>query len=436
MYDALLTFLRGRGLFDGITVEDAAAEQNEPKERSVKLFMNNILEDTKGLPHPVCNSFCPANIGMCPLCTTRGLQVFKRPCYLGAVTRLYRRCYCLYVSSTYLIVLPKCFHYIIIYVLPTSLIVVFTCVIVCFSSTQATHQAIVQRGEDEFSGMYCKVSKKLKKQSPPQECPHCQTISEILESKPRKMTTAMAIASGRRSRDAVRELKENPRRGLKTKVKKILAEEPFRDVSVFLEHFGYDWDIINRIAVDPSHQFNNLCKDLLALLTNSGRMSFKKKYLDFEQTHGRFLGMTLQKKKKKKKPKKKKKRKKANVNDPDSSDDDSEFLTSEDEYEGGAPWHVSEKFKNILGALISYLQNLIPNGWPAMSNFFSDEYQKLKIAEGLLFMGDVGCYLLGLTDLPSDVKKVFIDVVRISGKFLLKQNQPGQLRKLQKEMVL
>jgi hypothetical protein len=40
--------------------------------------------------------------------------------------------------------------------------------------------------------------------------------------------------------------------------------------------FGEDWDLINRIAADPAHEFHNLVKDLLKLISNKGSMKFKE----------------------------------------------------------------------------------------------------------------------------------------------------------------
>jgi hypothetical protein len=91
MYDAVLHHLQQRCVFSGVPIEDSFAKGAEPKKRKVAVMVNSILEDTKGLPLPICSKQCPANCGMCPICTVPGLQVFNRPCYIGAVTRLYRR---------------------------------------------------------------------------------------------------------------------------------------------------------------------------------------------------------------------------------------------------------------------------------------------------------------------------------------------------------
>jgi hypothetical protein len=89
LYDAVLRHLSDRGVFTGISVEDAALDGSP--ERTVKLFIHQILEDSKGVPHPICSKVCPAKCGMCPLCTVQGMMIKKRPCYIGAATRLYKR---------------------------------------------------------------------------------------------------------------------------------------------------------------------------------------------------------------------------------------------------------------------------------------------------------------------------------------------------------
>ena len=90
LYDAVLRHQADRGMFTGFEVEDAAVEE-ECKTRTMKIAIHNLLEDSKGVPNPTCSKVCPATNGMCPCCRVKGMKVFKRPCYLGAATRLYGR---------------------------------------------------------------------------------------------------------------------------------------------------------------------------------------------------------------------------------------------------------------------------------------------------------------------------------------------------------
>ena len=88
---AVLEHLADRGVFSGIGVEDHL-DPNDVVKRQVKIAINRIVEDSKGLPNPTCCKTCPAAVGTCPFCKIRGVTVFKRPCYIGAVTHLLSRC--------------------------------------------------------------------------------------------------------------------------------------------------------------------------------------------------------------------------------------------------------------------------------------------------------------------------------------------------------
>ena len=38
--------------------------------------INRIIEDTRGIPHPLCSKQSPAHVGMCPWCSVEAI-----PCY-------------------------------------------------------------------------------------------------------------------------------------------------------------------------------------------------------------------------------------------------------------------------------------------------------------------------------------------------------------------
>lgn len=82
MYDAIFRHLQKQNLFSGITVEDAAEEKVE--ERTVKVFLNNLIEDVDGIPHPTCCKKNGSENGSCPFCKTLCKKVNGRPCYIGA----------------------------------------------------------------------------------------------------------------------------------------------------------------------------------------------------------------------------------------------------------------------------------------------------------------------------------------------------------------
>ena len=91
LFGALLDHLNKNGLFSGIQVEDSAGPEIHVVTRTIKLFVNGIVEDTRGLPNPVCCKQSPAHVGTCPWCTLPGITIGGKPCYIGAVTHLYRR---------------------------------------------------------------------------------------------------------------------------------------------------------------------------------------------------------------------------------------------------------------------------------------------------------------------------------------------------------
>ena len=104
------------------------------------------------------------------------------------------------------------------------------------------------------------------------------------------------------------------------------------------------------------------------------------------------------------------------------------------------PFHISPKFKSILTQLVNALKTTVPYGRPALLDYFTDEYEKIKIAEALAFCGDIGCYLIGLTDLQEDIRSIFIELLQVSGKVVNRTvgyapPTPSELRELEKMMV-
>ena len=88
LYDAVFNHLETTSkAFSGFAVEDAHSNMR----RIVKLLIDRIVEDSKGLPNPTCCKVCPAKVGMCPFCTQRSVHTNGKACYIGAITRLYRR---------------------------------------------------------------------------------------------------------------------------------------------------------------------------------------------------------------------------------------------------------------------------------------------------------------------------------------------------------
>lgn len=252
------------------------------------------------------------------------------------------------------------------------------------------------------------------------EC-ECFSIWANTAAKPEPMTTEEARASGERCGQKIRELqryrdaKEKPPRGLVTEVKNTEEEESFKDVCAILKlHEAEGWDLISRIACDPSHEFYNLVKDFLALIGNYGNMELKPKYLSKEQERGRFPGVTRTKKK----------QKTNTETEPDS------------EEVNGVPFHVSKKLKSILTQLVRDLRHKIPYGWPALMDYFTDEYEKIKMAEALLFCGNVGSYLIQLTDIQDKVKVVFIELLSVSSLVINKSSTDELLQDCYMKLVV
>ena len=258
-------------------------------------------------------------------------------------------------------------------------------------------QALLQKFKETFAGYRCTCTDEEKRQK--KVC-SCLDLTDLIGTKPLPMTTTEARESGRRAGDKQRELdgyldsKTDPPRGLKTKVKKIMQQEPFKDEAVFFKYFGEDWDMIKRIAVDPAHQFHNLVKDYLALILDLDSKKFRQEDLTKEKKHGRFEDIEM----------------------------------------NNVPWHVSKKYKNILTKLQKSLK--IPEGWPMMLDFFSDDYERVKIAEALAFTDDMGVYLTNLTDIRSDYKELFVELLKLSSTFVSKTPKTATaLKDLQKQVV-
>ena len=172
-----------------------------------------------------------------------------------------------------------------------------SCLYTC--SSKPEHVALVQEFKSQFAEFKCDKCECDCEDIRSCECRctdplKCPSIWEYTQSKPQPMTTEKARESGRKAFAIQQELQGHRDRGgpipqgLPTLAKKTAEEEPFKNESVFMKHFGSDWDMIKRIACDPAHQFYNLVKDLLALIGNFGSMKSKEKYLEHEQEHGRL----------------------------------------------------------------------------------------------------------------------------------------------------
>ena len=156
--------------------------------------------------------------------------------------------------------------------------------------------------------------------------------------KPANMTTAKAIKSGRTVERAIARAKTGSMTA--KALKETVRQEPFKGVSVFIDFFGENWQMIKRIAMDPAHELYNLVKDILALVLSVKAMNFKPKRLEEEKKLGRFSNLQT---------------------------------TAQ------APWIVGDRMRAILSQLLRSNKLRIPYGWPKLLDYFSDDYQKIKI---------------------------------------------------------
>ena len=266
-----------------------------------------------------------------------------------------------------------------------------------YYSRDREHQELLKEFKETFADYRCLCDPRDSEAK--KNCP-CLDLSDLIGTKPQPMETKEARASGKRAGAKQRELdgyldsKTKPRRGLKTEVKNTMKKESFKDEAVFFKYFGDDWDMIKRIAVDPAHQFSNLVKDYLALILDLDSKKFRFEDLTKEQKHGRFKDIEMK----------------------------------------NVPWHVSKKFKVIITKLQKSLK--IPDGWPMMLDFFSDDYERIKIAEAMAFTDDMGVYFTNLTDIRSDYKELFIELLKLSSTFVSKTPKTAaELKDLQKHLV-
>jgi hypothetical protein len=98
-------------------------------------------------------------------------------------------------------------------------------------------------------------------------------------------------------------------------------------------------------------------------------------------------------------------------------------------------FHISAKYKAILTQLVNELKSKIAYGRPALLDYFTDEYEKIKIAEALAFCGDVGSYFIGLTNLRTDIKDIFIELLKLSGTVISKASTKTVLKEAEQKFV-
>ena len=94
-----------------------------------------------------------------------------------------------------------------------------------------------------------------------------------------------------------------------------------------------------------------------------------------------------------------------------------------------APWRISARYITILCLLMASKTLKVADAWPRLLNYFSDDYEKIKLAESMAFCGDRGCYFIGLTDIQPTVKTLFLELLRVAGGFLKKTTMRVELER-------
>jgi hypothetical protein len=204
-----------------------------------------------------------------------------------------------------------------------------------------------------------------------------QVAARAQSRKPAPRTTAEHIASGKRM-DAYKGNKTN--RAILQKSEPSKGEDAFS--TALRREDGTNWDIIRRIANDPAHAFSNLCKNLLGLICSRGMMKWKPARIAKDRKAGRFKNIRCDKK----------------VNAMRSD----------------APWLASNE---RLREIDDWCESLkMPTDWDPIGRPF-EESQKMSIAMALSFLGDRGCYILGLLvdDLNPEILDMFMRLIRTAG---------------------
>jgi hypothetical protein len=167
------------------------------------------------------------------------------------------------------------------------------------------------------------------------EAEHKRSAAVLLRGKGKiKLTTTREAAEAGRRVQVLKGLKDAKIWGAIGRYNAGVEEESFKDVPTMHEFFGSDWDMMNRVAADPAHEFHNLVKDLLGLICNKGKMSLKTKHLDAEHKRARFK----------------------HIQTP-----------------GEAPWTASKQSLEDAHDVIAATILKIPHGWPTMVNYFGED---------------------------------------------------------------
>lgn len=145
---------------------------------------------------------------------------------------------------------------------------------------------------------------------------------------------------------------------------------------------GDSWDFTKRVFNGMEHCVFNVVGNIIRCMANAGQMKWTKTRMRLEHSHGRFLDVKI-----------------GRGQDP-------------------CPWSLSPDRQNEIEALTRDVLKCCAE-WPQLEMIFS-EPKNMKIADTLAICGDRGAYIISISDLQPEYKKLFIDLVRQMGSLIEK----------------
>jgi hypothetical protein len=329
---------------DGFLVDDVFAvvtPGSKPVKRSVHLDIAKILNDSRGLQPDLCCKQSPAICGGCPFCWVKGFNIGKT-LYPSAVSFLPRTDPIRQNFINTLVVeselveeeeeppIP----------LPANL-----------SAAEVLEAATIQKSK----------RKTRKRREKARECAaHITALCK--SSAPALMTTEEAISAGKRVLDGI------SRR----------EDEPYFNISPYLK-LNPSLDLLRLACNDPAHALANLAKQILKLISSTGKMNATAAAMEFERLMGRFR---------------------------------------EVESSRAIPFQASKLRGLEVEAVIRYLKS--PQGWAKIRYYFSNP-SNMKLVELLRVISDTGVYFITLLDLEEKYTILFIELIQATEFLLYKE---------------
>ena len=157
--------------------------------------------------------------------------------------------------------------------------------------------------------------------------------------------------------------------------------ETWKGVDVYTRLLPY-FDKTTCCIPDPAHMIYNTVCDMLALICNMGPAAYTPVRRQYDVVLGRSYA----------------------------------------EVAGRRPWRMSSARERELDAVLDEVKASLPNSWPDMKSAFS-RLADVGVAEGLMFAGPLGVYIISQTDIDPLYKKMFCDLLwcleRLQGTYAL-----------------